>query len=285
MGKIRIEVCIISARGLRHASSLWKPQWFAVGWIDPNAKYCTKIDAPGNAIPVWKTKFSTLVENSDGFEDLALNVEVHSREPIFLREKLHGKACVTLKEFLAKSSENGKEDVGSFQLRKGNSSKPQGFVDISIKILEEQEITSAFSDYKNGITMPTYTRPQPQPQPSNPNHMPFFPTTNQFNPSTSMQLHPSYPTTSGIGPSHPPPGTPPPPPPPSNVGYAPTILPRAGQLPETYINLPSSGVPQGQRERNISGFTMGLGAGALTAGAMIFGDDFMSGFELPTTDI
>lgn len=29
-------------------------------------------------------------------------------------------------------------------------------------------------------------------------------------------------------------------------------------------------------------FAMGLGAGALAAGAAIFGDDFISGFDVPT---
>ncbi|KAI3712623.1 hypothetical protein L1987_71183 [Smallanthus sonchifolius] len=32
------------------------------------------------------------------------------------------------------------------------------------------------------------------------------------------------------------------------------------------------------------GFAMGLGAGALAAGATIFGDDFISGFDLPTVN-
>lgn len=147
MGKIWIEVCLISARGLQR-SSLWKLQWFAVGWVDPNNKYCTKIDASGNANPVWKTKFSTLVDDSESkLQDLTLFVEVYSREPIFLGEKLQGTATVNLREFLAKHAKNNSEasskpgtrDVGSFQLRKRKSSKPHGFVDISIRISEERE--------------------------------------------------------------------------------------------------------------------------------------------------
>ncbi|KAJ4850021.1 hypothetical protein Tsubulata_014056, partial [Turnera subulata] len=141
---IWVEVCLISARGLRRTSALWKLQWFAVGWIDPNNKYCTKIDASGNANPTWKTKFATLVDDSN-FQDMALHVEVYSREPIFLRERLEGTASIVLKEFLAKYSKNseasssGAEEVGSYQLRKRNSNKPQGFVDVSIHISEDRE--------------------------------------------------------------------------------------------------------------------------------------------------
>ena len=156
MVKIWIEVCLISARGLQR-SSLWKLQWFAVGWVDPSNKYCTKIDASGNANPVWKTKFSTLVDDSESeskFQDLGLYVEVYSRDPIFLREKLQGTATVNLREFLAKHANKSSEeasnpgrtqDVGSFQLRKGKSSKPHGFVDISIRISEEREETDSYS--------------------------------------------------------------------------------------------------------------------------------------------
>lgn len=140
---------MISARGLRR-SSLLKPQWFAVGWIDPKNKYCTRIDSSGNSNPHWKTKFATLIDRSGpGFGDLALHIEVYSREPIFLRESLHGTATIFLKEFLLKHSKDDPvsakaiEEVGSYQLRKGNSSKPHGFIDISVRISEEGNVPSS----------------------------------------------------------------------------------------------------------------------------------------------
>lgn len=146
MGKIWIEIGLVSARGLKR-SSLLKLQWFAVGWIDPKNKYCTKIDPSGNVNPIWKTKFATLVDVSNSeLQDLALHVEVYSREPIFLRERLQGTATIVLREFLAKHAKNSDvtrativEEVGSYQLRKGNSSKPNGFVDISVRISEVAE--------------------------------------------------------------------------------------------------------------------------------------------------
>lgn len=149
MGKIWVEVCLISARGLRHTSSLWKLQWFAVGWIDPNNKYCTKIDSSGNTNPIWKTKFATLVDDAN-FQDMALHVEVYSREPIFLRERRQGTATVLLKEFLSKYSKSSEalkpgKEVGSYQLRKRNSSKPQGFVDISIRLSEDGGEPSSYA--------------------------------------------------------------------------------------------------------------------------------------------
>lgn len=143
MAKIWIEVCLISARGVRGSPSLWKRQWYAVGWVDPKNKYCTKVDASGNANPVWRTKFAVQVDNSSE-PDLALNVEVYSRDPVFLTEKLHGSATVVLKEFLAKQVHNS-EDVGSYQLRKKKSNTPRGFIDVSIRVYEDKEEPNFYS--------------------------------------------------------------------------------------------------------------------------------------------
>lgn len=317
MGKIWVEVCLISARGLRRTSSLWKLQWFAVGWVDPNNKYCTKIDASGNANPVWKTKFAaSVVDSESSLTDLALHVEVYSRDPIFLREKLQGSATVLLKEFLAKhekdseaSSRPGTEEVGSYQLRKKSSNKPQGFIDVSIRVTEDRgepysylgnegentnhgnSITLATGDgpaqtFPTEIPLASFHRPENQVRANSPYAHPVPFPTNYSNPPAAG---PSYPPARGPsypparGPSYQPPRTPPPPPPPSNVGYIPTFLPRPGHLPETYINMPSSsssGAPLGRGGG--PGFAMGMGAGALAAGAVIFGDDFMSGFDVPS---
>lgn len=75
----------------------------------------------------------------------------------------------------------------------------------------------------------------------------------------------------------------PPPPRPSNVGFVSTFPPRNENpnLVGNYINMPTSGAPRGQSRRP-TGFDMGLGAGALAAGALIFGDDFMTGFNVPS---
>lgn len=163
MGKIWVEVCLISARGLRRTSSLFKLQWFAVGWMDPDNKYCTTIDASGSGNPLWKTKFLVAVDASDlNSKEIALYVEVHSREPIFLRSSLLGTATIVLKEFLDKynaKSEVSKpvEEVGSFQLRKRNSNKAQGLVDISIRISsEKEEPSSSYPGTNNIKTFPRY---------------------------------------------------------------------------------------------------------------------------------
>ncbi|KAG8380860.1 hypothetical protein BUALT_Bualt06G0060400 [Buddleja alternifolia] len=92
----------------------------AVGWIDLENKYCTR-----------------------------LILQVYSREPIFLRQSLLGDATIVLKEFMDKYDDANPisrsllEEVGSFQLRKRNSNKPQGFVDVSIRISEEREEASS----------------------------------------------------------------------------------------------------------------------------------------------
>ncbi|KAG8380988.1 hypothetical protein BUALT_Bualt06G0073700 [Buddleja alternifolia] len=358
--KIWVEVCLISARGLRRTSSLWKLQWFAVGWIDPENKYCTKIDSSGNSNPVWKTKFSMAIDASESnIQDLALHVEVYSREPIFLRQSLLGDATIVLKEFMDKyddaKSEVSKpvEEVGSFQLRKRNSNKPQGFVDVSIRISEEREEASSsylgsdegfnLTDHNGTVNLATgygplqYQKPHlpvttsqhpgstnmiPIPlnyshhsQVGGPNYTsaggPDYPSASGHNyPSTGGPSYqpprtpppnypsaggpnylsaggPNYPSASGHnyplagGPSYQPPRTPPPPPPPpSNVGYIPNFPPRMNNFTPSYINLPSSAPPPGRGSG--PSFGMGVGAGALAAGAVIFGNDFMSGFNVPS---
>ncbi|KAL8050012.1 hypothetical protein ABFX02_06G055900 [Erythranthe guttata] len=254
MGKIRVEVCLISARGLRRTSCLCKLQWFAVGWIGSENKYCTQIDASGSSNPVWKTKFSTAVEESSGtgFQEQALNVEVYSREPVFLRESLLGSATIALKEFLDKYDVSKPvEEIGSFQLRKKNSNRPVGFIDVSIRVSEEKKEEPSSShlggneiegfnstDFSGGINL----LPRPR------------------------QLPPQPP--------------PPPPPPPSNVGYTPSFFPMTNNFASSsYLNMPSS-VAAPPQHRGGAGFGVGVGAGALAAGALIFGDDFMSGFDV-----
>ncbi|KAF6142993.1 hypothetical protein GIB67_000063 [Kingdonia uniflora] len=289
MAKIWVEVCLISARGLRRRSSLWKRQWFSVGWINQNNKYCTKIDASGSANPTWKTKFSVLIDDLEpNLQAKALHVEVYSRDPIFLREKLHGTATVLLKEFFTKymnNSETSKpelEEVGSFQLRKKGSGKPQGFIDVSIRIFGERGGESSYIGKEEGTKLSYQGREislteengpmQAQPCPQRPSE-----TYPQMSSSNAYPMPiPGNPSLGG--PSYRPP--PPPPPPPSYTGYLPTFLPRTNQSSGTNMNIPTTGTAAGHNTG--PGFGMGVGAGALAAGAMIFGDDFMSGFELPS---
>jgi hypothetical protein len=151
MTKISVEFCIISARGLGRKSSLLKPQWFSVGWVDPNSKYCTKIDASGNSDASWGTKFSVSVDEHDlAVQQMQLTVEVYRREPIFLREHLQGAAVVQMKEYLDKFAHTEEhsgviEETGSFQLRRKKSDKAHGFVDISIQICKEEDHHDQFS--------------------------------------------------------------------------------------------------------------------------------------------
>ncbi|KAJ3669102.1 hypothetical protein LUZ60_011052 [Juncus effusus] len=274
MAKICIEICIISARGLCKKSSLLKPQWFAVGWIEPNDKYCTKIDASGSLNPSWKTKFSISVDGNDSkLENMSITIEVYRREPIFLRERLHGTAVVHLKEFLVKHDRvekpgKGFEETGSFQLRKRNSGKAEGFVDVSISISKEGDGFASHSGPIEGITYsdqneitlaiedgPVFTYP------SKPHKNP------QTSPAHQIHNKPSSssPFMSILGT------------PPVNTDTIPPFYHAPAQVPNSYINVGPSR-PVGLNNR--SGFGLGLGAGALAAGAMIFGDDFINGSSL-----
>ncbi|GAA0169256.1 hypothetical protein LIER_23782 [Lithospermum erythrorhizon] len=376
MAKIWVEVCLVSARGLRRTTSFWKLQWFAVGWIDPANKFCSSIDSSGNDNPLWRTKFSAMIDTCErSFEELVLHVEVHSREPIFLRTKLLGTVSVLLKEFVDKYMKDSEvvrpiEEVGSFQLRSHNSNKPQGFIDISIRIAPEREEGKyhlkecdhvGFNiDSRVGITLPNQYRHRQTYQPQRPGtpferHEDHSETSSHYSNTASyssrnshssitestygppsrpystdgIKLHnqyghcQSYPSQPRITLSHrpeshsqtskqygnaepyssgshsssiaestygPPSGLhnqppislpiPPPPPPPTNVGYIPTFLPRTEHVPPSYMSMRSSGAAHGRETGHSLG--MGLGAGTLAAGAVIFGDDFLSGFDLPS---
>lgn len=294
-----MEIGLLSARGLKQPSLL-KLQWFAVGWIDPKNKYRTNIDHSGSANPIWKTKFATLVDVSNlEFQDLALNVEVYSREPIFLRERLQGTATIVLREFLAKHAKNSDvsratiEEVGSYQLRKGNSTTPQGFIDISVRISEEgagsrNHIGNGglmLTDHGNNITL----APKDPSAQAFPTRLPIVRQSRENNPQTNVPVYHSTPIQGNYhnppvrGPSNYPirttPPPPPPPPPSSNVGFIPTFFPRTENLPGPHMNMAPSGTEGGQGRG--PGIAMGLGAGALAAGAAIFGEDFMSGVDAP----
>ncbi|KAL2249000.1 UNVERIFIED_CONTAM: hypothetical protein Sindi_2373700 [Sesamum indicum] len=253
MAKLRVEVCLISAQGLRRTSSLWRLQWFAVGWINTNDKYCTTVDASGSTNPFWKTKFSMSIDASDSaFQDLALHVEVYSREPVFSQGEAPGNSYHCFERVVRRHV----DEVGSFQLRKKNSDKPRGFVDVSIRISEESE--------QYGATYPGATEYGPlqflRPHlPLNTLQQPAFINSSKL-PYTRRRRRPIYHRTR----------TPPPPLPPSNVGYLPTFFPRTDNFSQSIAATVGHRPP---------GFATGLGAEALAAGAMIFGDDFMSWFE------
>ncbi|KAG5036006.1 hypothetical protein GLYMA_04G224600v4 [Glycine max] len=317
MGIIWVEVCLISAHGLQLSTSLWKRQWFAVGWIDHNSKYCTKVVNSGNANPVWRTKFVIPVDDSvSNIQDLALNVEVYSIDPVFFTEKLLGSATVFLREFLVKRVKNSEvskprqKEVGSYQLRKKKSSKPRGFIDILIRISDKKKEPNSHPGSKEGILLlddgdgtqltieegirqvypqkPQVSIHQPEKDHVQTNvpdyHSVPFATTDYYDPyvgeaSNHEMGEPSYHEVAGPSYLLPRTITPPPPPPPSNVGYIPTFLPRNDGLSPSYTEMSTSRAAPGQRVP--AGVAMGLGAGALAAGAIIFGDDFMSGFDVP----
>jgi hypothetical protein len=65
-----------------------------------------------------------------------------------------------------------------------------------------------------------------------------------------------------------------PPPATSNPSFFPPQYPGRGQVPQNYINLPPR---KSAGQNNAPNFGMGLGAGALAAGTVIFGETLMPG--------
>nr|CAB3474623.1 unnamed protein product [Digitaria exilis] len=161
MAKTSVEFCVISARGLGRRSSLLKPQWFSVAWVDPNSKYCTKVDASGSSDPNWGMKFSVSADEHDlsSLQQMALTVEVYRREPIFLGEHLQGVAVVQMKEYFDKFADGEHpglvEETASFQLRRKRSDKAHGFVDISIRICKEEDVHAQLSGKQKLLFIPT----------------------------------------------------------------------------------------------------------------------------------
>ncbi|KAI4370481.1 hypothetical protein MLD38_018832 [Melastoma candidum] len=310
MGRVSVQVCLISARGLRTSHSLWKRHWFAVGWIDPKDKYCSSVDCSGSPNPVWNTKFSSLVDDS---EVLNLHVQVYSRDPFFFTESLQGSTVLSLTEFLRNRRDgSGKvEDVGSYQLRKNNSRKHRGFVDVSVRILSEKGVKQphfypeyeaveaaagggiVLLDHNNRMTMssqkdlapailkgPTALPLAAQKQPilSQPEQPYTLPTPFPAKCANPCIGGPTYP--SAAGPSYRPfHGRPPLPQPlQQTINHSQNYLTGENYgVTGTYVNLPSSSVSAVPR-----GFGIGAGAGALAAGGMMFGDELMSGFDNPS---
>ncbi|KAL6853563.1 hypothetical protein ACP4OV_019592 [Aristida adscensionis] len=298
MAKTSVEFCVISARGLGRRSSLLKPQWFSVAWVDPNSKYCTKVDASGNSDPSWGTKFSVSVDQHDpSLQRMALTVEVYRRDPIFLREHLQGTAVIQMKEYFDKFSHRKEEqsevieETASFQLRRKKSDKAHGFVDISVRICKEEDDHAPFSGshdgskYPNqaGITLaiedgPVYSYPplpsrhfrgHSQDDDNNGNTMPLTPTTH---PDPSWSGSESY--------SYRPPMVPQTlPPPSSNPSFFSPAYPARGQVPQNYINLPPRRIAGQNGAPNLG---MGIGAGALAAGTLIFGENLLPGSNFST---
>lgn len=104
-------------------------------------------------------------------------------------------------------------------------------------------------------------------------------------PSYHRAAGPSYHTTAGpsyhsaAGPSYQPHRTRTPlSSPPSNVGYIPTFLSRNDGLPPSFTDIPQSMEESCQMVP--PGVVMKISAEALAAGAAIFGDDFLSGFDV-----
>jgi hypothetical protein len=141
--------------------------------------------------------------------------------------------------------------------------------------------------YHQQMDQASFNEPHKQPQTNVPysHPMPFTP--NYSNPYVGG---PSYPSAAGpsyqpsysaaAGPSYQAQRTPPPPPP-SNVGYVPNFHQSNDGLAPSYFNMPSSS-GTAPRQRGPPGLAMGAGAGALAAGGVMFGDNFMSGFDLPS---
>ncbi|ONK61750.1 uncharacterized protein A4U43_C08F33190 [Asparagus officinalis] len=191
---------------------------------------------------------------------------------IFTREKLQGTAIIMLEEFLMKFgryealSGSEAEETISLPLRKKNSAKPQGHVDVSIRVFEEKEGVYSHSDAGLGegfryadsnsnsfsdrqvTSYPNQSqRPQHSPFENQTHNRPLHPYNHSALNTTNYEEQEAHNRAR----------TPSPPPPPSNTGFLPTLFP------DTCINMP--------------------GSGAFAAAALIFGDDFLSGSSFPSS--
>ncbi|KAL0711106.1 hypothetical protein Bca4012_018084 [Brassica carinata] len=331
MDKTYIETCLLSGQqllfGAGFGSKLLKHKWYAVGWIDPEDKYCTTIDGSRSDNPLWGTKFITSLDVDDVSKiQAALHVEVYSLAPIFLTKKLHGSATVPLKEILAKYKKNQSssssvveetrscsssvfEETISCQLRKQNSSKPRGFVYVSIRISAERQDfedktgliflstnsgnNSSRQNYMDGSSQHPFATSSYQPNSSNSfsfppdnHHFPmpdpltnntFVQTQHPYYPPLPPMQQPYYPPPPMQQPNYPPapvqqpcyPSAPPLPPATSNAGYMPSNMPRS----DNAVNIP----PLSSSSSSSGGYarpgSAGLGAGAIAGDPAFHGRD------------
>eukprot|EP01018_Ginkgo_biloba_P015324 Gb_07666 [translate_table: standard] len=305
MEKRSIEVGIISARGLKKVAPLWKMRTYAVAWINPEHKYCTKIDKHGDTHPVWNMKFSCIVDDQtlQNEDDTisSVTVEIHSMEPVFHCHKLECSATILLKEFIAKSNRNGEdhEERASFQLR-SPSGKARGMVDVSIRIgpkfnsdmmspkaASEQSGTDfsisedddePVTAYPAQLSSKPSGRPEDFPPPNYPYNVQSAPKPN-YGPISAPNYGPiSAPNYRPVSaPARPPPGGHHYPPPPYSA-YRPPFASNPPPPLENYFGLPGGSAQSAGNNNNYGGVHpgLGLGAGALLGGAvggLMFGMD------------
>lgn len=280
-----IEVCIISARGLKRSNPLYKLRTLCVAWINPEHKYCSKIDKIGDTHPTWNMKFSCIVDALKLEEDkelASLQVEVHSQEPLFHYSKLACSATIPLKEFVAKSNNADGEytESASFQLRTP-SGKARGLVDVWIKVGRrfdpQASYDSGSSTSTNGITFEEDAEPVTAYPAAPPSKMPSGRPGN-FPPPNFPYTYPVQETpASAQGPAGPPHNFNYPRPPIRPPMASQPVPPFMGSWPqENYIGLPGSRPARNNYAGAGQHQGLGLGAGALAgaaAGGLMFGLD------------
>lgn len=285
-----IEVCIISARGLKRSNPLYKLRTLCVAWINPGHKYCSKIDKIGDTHPTWNMKFSCIVdalELEEDKESASLHVEVHSQEPLFHYSKVQCSATIPLKEFVVKSinADGDYTESASFQLRTP-SDKARGMVDVWIKIGRrfdpQASYDSGSSTSTNEITYEQDAEPVTAYPAAPPSKMPLGRPGNfrppNFPYTYPLEEIPASGQSQVQGPVRPPRNFNYPRPPPIWPPMASQpVLPFMGSWPqENYIGLPGSRPARNNYAGAGQHQGLGLGAGALAgaaAGGLMLGLD------------
>ncbi|KAJ7528142.1 hypothetical protein O6H91_16G086100 [Diphasiastrum complanatum] len=124
-----LELFIISAQELRNANNFGgKLNTYAVAYVDPRHKVCTRIDEEGGINPSWDQKLSLTIDQRL-LEDVTAQLTIEIYCPGTWKDKLLGTARVSISDAV-KIRGGPKFPVTSIVLF--HDSRPQGMLNICI---------------------------------------------------------------------------------------------------------------------------------------------------------
>ncbi|KAL7597108.1 hypothetical protein Lser_V15G27973 [Lactuca serriola] len=251
-----LDLTLVSAKGIKKASLIGKPDVYAVVYISgarSNQKLRTPVDKDGGSDPTWNFPLSFTVDEAAGLQN-RLTLVVKIKAVGIFSDKNLGEVRVPIKELLEGVSIEGKtQQLVSYQVRT-KSGKTKGFLSFSYKFGEKfsgkaEEPVTAYPPGMAVGSSSAYAQPYGAAAAAGGYYQPpatGYPHQPQTGYAYQHQQQPGY-------------GGYPPPPPPGYGGYPPQ---------QGYGN------PAVQQPPKKSKFGMGLGAGLLggALGGLLIGD-------------
>jgi hypothetical protein len=157
---VDVEVTILSARDLKNVN--WRYgglRPYAVAWVDLEHKVSTRVDPEGDTNPSWDEKITIPVVNRP-LQDAELTIEIVHEKPSELTKPLVATARIPLAQVL---DEVGFDERLERTLKlKRPSARPQGKLDVLIRLREKQWPGPQYPQPygTRGYPSPAYPSPQ-----------------------------------------------------------------------------------------------------------------------------